>query len=337
MTDRTLTQDQRLSWLERYTGFVLVSVLLLIFMGALVKSHEAGLTVPDWPTTYGQNMFLYPYDMWIGGIFFEHGHRLLASAIGVFTVVLTTWLFFAPVSKALKTAGLLALTTVIIQGVLGGLTVLYLLPDSISIAHGVLAQTFLLLIVFIGFKLEHRSFISFNTRAYEQTAQKIFWYLSAGVGLLYLQLLLGAMTRHAEAGLAIPDFPLMGGQMIPLFDDKMFATINEWRQARYLPEVSLWQVAIHLAHRIGAIVVGIYFAVLVSLLLRTQARSTSLFRGGLFLAALVILQLTLGVITVWSERAPWLTSMHVVCGAALLAETFALTLRAGVEGGCIEG
>lgn len=332
-----VSSKKSLRWLTHYTGFLSFSVLVLIFVGALVKSHEAGLTVPDWPTTYGQNMFLYPYELWIGGIFFEHGHRLLASAIGLFTVILSFWLWISPVSSTLRFAGILAVVTVLIQGLLGGLTVIYLLPDAISIAHGMLAQTFLLLILFIRFHLrseptESHSAVNPHRNGLTST---VFWLAVGGLGLLYLQLFLGAATRHAEAGLAIPDFPLMGGQIIPQFDASMFAFINEWRQARYLPSVSSWQVLVHLLHRLGALVVGCYFAFLALRLIRLTAPESPLRRSALFVIALVLTQIVLGIVTVLSERGPWLTSFHVVCGAALLGATFILALSIGSETGHI--
>jgi heme a synthase len=277
-----------LRWLNHYTSFLSFTVLVLIFVGALVKSHEAGLTVPDWPTTYGQNMFLYPYELWIGGIFFEHGHRLLASAIGLFTVILSFWLWISPVSSTLRFAGILAVVTVLVQGLLGGLTVIYLLPDAISIAHGMLAQTFLLLILFIRFHLRAELYKTHSASIPHRgtLTTDMFWLGVGALGLLYLQLFLGAATRHAEAGLAIPDFPLMGGQIIPQFDVPMFAVINEWRQARYLPPVSSWQVLLHLLHRLGALVVGCYFAFFAFRLIplagpESHLRKTALFAGTL--------------------------------------------------------
>lgn len=331
------SSKKSLRWLSHYTSFLSFAVVVLIFVGALVKSHEAGLTVPDWPTTYGQNMFLYPYELWIGGIFFEHGHRLLASAIGLFTVILSFWLWISPISPTLRIAGILAVVTVLVQGLLGGLTVIYLLPDAISIAHGMLAQTFLLLILFIRFHL--RTELAENQSqpisTQETLTAPMFWLAVGALGLLYLQLFLGAATRHAEAGLAIPDFPLMGGQLIPQFDASMFAFINEWRQARYLPQVSSWQVLLHLLHRLGALVVGCYFAFFALRLIPLAGPKSNLQKSTLFVLALLLTQIALGIATVLSERGPWLTSLHVVCGAALLGATFVLTLYIGSATGHI--
>src|ERR1700741_4262746 len=120
--------------LRRFTKLVAVSTLFLIFAGGMVTSTGSGLAVPDWPTTYGENMFLFPPSKWVGGIFYEHGHRLIASSVGFLTIILAAWLWLADPRRWMKRLGLTALGAVILQGALGGLTVIFLLPDAISIA-----------------------------------------------------------------------------------------------------------------------------------------------------------------------------------------------------------
>jgi heme A synthase len=132
MHSREAVPDRLLKTLS----FILVGgVIFLIFVGGLVKSHEAGLSVPDWPTTYGENMFLFPYEKWIGGIYYEHGHRLLASVVGFITVCLAVATLFRERRWLPRLLSIVAVLTVILQGVLGGLTVWYQLPPAISIAH----------------------------------------------------------------------------------------------------------------------------------------------------------------------------------------------------------
>src|SRR5258706_14622690 len=82
--------NRRLHWFAVLTAFV---TFLLIGVGGLVTSHGAGMFVPDLPNTYGYNMFAFPISKWVGGIFYEHTHRLLASAVGLLTVILVFWLF----------------------------------------------------------------------------------------------------------------------------------------------------------------------------------------------------------------------------------------------------
>lgn len=125
------------SAMHRFAVFLAVSTFFLVIAGASVTSNQAGLSVPDWPLSYGQVM-----PEMKGGVFYEHGHRMIASAVGFLTVVLAVWLWRADDRKWLKKLGLLAVLAVVAQGVLGGLTVLFLLPKAVSISHACLAQLF---------------------------------------------------------------------------------------------------------------------------------------------------------------------------------------------------
>ena len=115
--------------LHRFARFVVACTVVLVLAGSLVTSTGSGLAVPDWPTSYGWSMFTFPPAMWVGGIFYEHGHRLIASGVGFLTIVLAIWLWLADPRRWMKRLGAIALATVILQGVLGGLTVLFFLPD----------------------------------------------------------------------------------------------------------------------------------------------------------------------------------------------------------------
>jgi len=136
-------------WLNRFVWLTAAATLFLICSGGMVTSKGVGLAVPDWPTTFGYNMFLFPVSQWIGGIFFEHTHRLVASAVGFLTIILAVWLWCAESRRWLRILGVVALMAVILQGVLGGLRVT-MLKDEIGIFHACLAQAFLGLLVFIG-------------------------------------------------------------------------------------------------------------------------------------------------------------------------------------------
>src|SRR5581483_9968060 len=132
-------------WLRRFTKFVAASTLFLIFAGAMVTSTGSGLAVPDWPLSYG--MLMPPM---VGGIFYEHGHRMIAATVGFLTVVQGIWLQLRARKRALRVLGWISVGAVIAQGVLGGLTVIFLLPHAISIAHAGLAEIFLCLNVSIA-------------------------------------------------------------------------------------------------------------------------------------------------------------------------------------------
>ncbi len=136
--------------LHRFALFTACCTAFLIFLGGLVTSTQSGLSVPDWPTTYGWNMFTFPFSKWVGGIFFEHSHRLVASFVGFLTVVLTLWTWLGEKRGWVKWLSATALGAVILQGVLGGLTVLFLLPAPISTLHACLAQTFFCLVIAVG-------------------------------------------------------------------------------------------------------------------------------------------------------------------------------------------
>jgi cytochrome c oxidase assembly protein subunit 15 len=123
-----------------FAALVAASTALLIFAGGLVTSTGSGLSVPDWPNTYGWFMWTFPLSKMVGGIFYEHLHRLVASTVGFLIVVLAVWLARAEPRRWVRRLGYLALAAVITQGVLGGITVLWYLPDAISIAHASLAQ-----------------------------------------------------------------------------------------------------------------------------------------------------------------------------------------------------
>src|SRR5947207_1781961 len=105
--------------LRRFSKFLCFATLFLIFLGALVKSTESGLSVPDWPTTYGHFMFAFPLDHMVGGIKYEHTHRMLASIVGLLTLVLCVCLWRSNVSLWLKRLGFIAFLTVVAQGILG--------------------------------------------------------------------------------------------------------------------------------------------------------------------------------------------------------------------------
>jgi len=320
-------------WLRRFAILLCVATVALIFLGGQVKSHEAGLSVPDWPMTYGENPLTYPVSKWTGGVFHEHFHRLWAGGVASLTFVLAVWLTIAARRRGLKVLGWLAVVTVLLQAVMGGLTVLLKLPVHVSSTHAILAQSFLLILVFIAYGLTRER----DRLAAQSTVRGGPTFRGAVliIAIIYGQLFLGALMRHTESGLAIPDFPTMGGQIIPRFDDAMLHNINDWRleysfnneRGVDLPEANLGQVAIHFAHRVGAVLLT---AVIVVLAIRAR-------RGGAprpvrksyhYLCMLLGLQLVLGMCTIWTAKAPWVTSLHVVTGACVLVLAGLLAARA---------
>src|SRR5438132_7119031 len=144
------SEPKSMSWLNRFAWFTAFATLLLICSGGMVTGKGVGLAVPDWPTTFGYNMFLFPASKWIGGILFEHTHRLIASTVGFLTIILAVWLWLVDPRRWVRILGVAAVGAVILQGVLGGLRVT-MLKDEIGIFHACLAQAFLGLVVIIAF------------------------------------------------------------------------------------------------------------------------------------------------------------------------------------------
>src|SRR5882757_1515459 len=132
-----LSSNQTNPWLCRFAILTAFVTFLLIGLGGLVTSHGAGMSVPDWPNTYGYNMFTFPISKWVGGIFYEHTHRLMASAVGFMTAILAIWLWVKEPRAWVRWLGVIAFFTVALQGLLGGLRVV-LFKDQIGIFHAAL-------------------------------------------------------------------------------------------------------------------------------------------------------------------------------------------------------
>ena len=267
-------------WVRRLSKLLVISTLLLIFAGALVKSHEVGLSVPDWPTSYGYQMFSFPLNDMIGGIFYEHGHRMIATVIGLMTLILAFAIYHTDHRLWLKKTAFFALGLVIIQGLFGGLTVLLFLPTPVSVIHAILAQ-----------------------------------------------LIIGALMRHTQSGLAIPDFPLSGGYIIPAFNQEMLNSIQSMQFESGLPFVTLSQIIIHYLHRMGALAVAISIGWLTLKIIQSKISNERLYRSIGFLITLLIIQIILGAFTIWSIKEPFITSIHVVNGAVILGVSTLLILR----------
>jgi cytochrome c oxidase assembly protein subunit 15 len=289
--------------LHRFSQFVVGCTVLLVLAGSLVTSTGSGLAVPDWPTTYGWNMFTFPPSKWVGGILYEHGHRLIASSVGFLTIILAAWLWLADPRRWMKRLGVAALAAVIAQGVLGGLTVLFFLPDAISTAHAGLAEIFFCLTVAIAL-FTSPGWIQGARGADDRTLRAVATLTTA---LVYTQIIVGAVMRHSGAGLAIPDFPLMFGGLVP----------DHWSNA----------IAIHFAHRVGALIVTAAVLATTAHIWYHHRGQRELTRPALVIVGLVAVQVTLGALTVLSRRDVAINSAHVVCGALVLASSLVITLR----------
>jgi len=284
------------------------STAVLIFAGGLVTSTGSGLSVPDWPNSYGWFMFTFPVENWVGGIFYEHSHRLIASTVGFLILVLAFWLWRVEPRRWVRRLGALALGAVITQGVLGGITVLWYLPDPISIAHASLAQLVFCLTTTIALVTSpgwRRRYADRGPVPDDRLLQRLSLVT---LGLIYTQIVVGATMRHTDAGLAIPDFPWAFGHLVPPHWDP--------------------KIAIHFAHRVGALIVSVMILATTGHVIAHHRRRLELMRPSILLLGLVTLQVTLGALTVLSRKQHIINSLHVVTGALVFITTLVLTLRA---------
>ncbi len=182
-------------WLHRYAVLWSFCTLFLVVAGGLVTSNDAGLSVPDWPLSYGKLM-----PTMEGNIFYEHGHRMVATMVGLLTIGMVIWLLCAERRRWLRNLGWISLAAVIAQGVLGGMTVIFLLPKPVSIGHACLAQLFFSTTVAIAL---------FTSESWQRGARivgdtgapPLHWLALAAPACVFLQLALGASARHQAVGI----------------------------------------------------------------------------------------------------------------------------------------
>lgn len=377
-------------WLHRFAVFAVACTFVLITMGGLVTSREAGLTVPDWPTSFGYNMFLLPFDQWLGksGIFEEHAHRLMASLVGLLTASIAIWMWAREsdgrtrtiaITGVLVTLGLMGVRTqtmfvvmavaaslmaafsvikiisnrsalrwwatlaysmVIVQGVLGGLRVTQL-KDQIGVLHGTLAQIFLIVLTCIALFTSRWWKASRAAKAIESLVPRVvrshFFFATL---LIFLQLILGATMRHQHAGLPVWDFPKAHGQWWPSTEESMLAKYNADRTALqnqlhankqtldaagnptiFLTtgkDIQATQISLHMFHRVTALLI-------LGLVLGTAILTHRKLGGGHVLSklsllwlGLVLVQATLGILTVLKYKPADIATLHVLVGAATL-------------------
>jgi len=306
------------AWLNRFAWLTFVATLLLICSGGMVTSKNVGLAVPDWPTTFGYNMFLFPVSKWVGGILFEHTHRLMGSVVGFLTIILAVWLWLREDRPWVRSLGVIALGGVILQGILGGLRVT-MMKDEIGIFHACIAQAFLGLLVVIALVTTNFWQTLANLRIDPLKLTQIKT-LAIGITLaIYLQLALGATMRHQHRDLAILDFPTANGAWIPDTSAAALAKINAWRDARGLSDVTAFQIWLQMVHRFLALVIAIAVIAFSLRVWRDAPRFVALKRLSIWWVALVTCQIALGAWTIWSNKAADIATAHVAVGAIMLS------------------
>jgi cytochrome c oxidase assembly protein subunit 15 len=288
--------------LRRYTKLVAAATFVLLLAGGMVTSTGSGLAVPDWPLSFGRLM-----PPMRGGVLYEHGHRMVATFVGLLIVIEAVWLWRSELRRWVKLLGWMALVGVVLQGLLGGLTVLLRLPDLISIGHAVLAE----LVFAITLAIAVACSVGWQrARTGDRTIDRAVPVLtSITAGVVLVQIALGAAVRHTGAGLAIPDFPLAYGQLVPPLDSG--------------------PVALHFAHRVGALVVTATVGLTALRIFRLKPGEEYLARPMIAMLALVFVQIALGGWTVLSFKAAGVATAHLGVGALLWGAAVVLAMRAG--------
>jgi cytochrome c oxidase assembly protein subunit 15 len=286
------------AWRHRFALATVAATLALIFIGGLVTSTGSGLSVPDWPLSYG--MLMPPM---VGGVFYEHGHRMAATQVGFLTLVLAVWTARAEARAGVRRLAWAALAAVIAQGILGGITVLYLLPTPVSVTHACLAQLFFCTTIALA-TVTSREWLGGAASDDDSGLRRAA--LAAAV-VVFAQLVIGAVMRHIGAGLAIPTFPTAFG--------------------RWIPPLESAPVAVHFAHRVGA--VAVFFATAWMASAAFRASDARFRRPAAMVLALVSVQVALGAAAVLTGKAVTPTTAHVAVGAAVLGACWWIALRAG--------
>jgi len=286
-------------WRHRFAQFTAAATFVLIFVGGLVTSTGSSLSVPDWPLSYGQ--FFPPM---VGGVRYEHGHRMVAATVAALTAALAIWTLREEPRRSVRRLGMAALSAILLQAVLGGVTVLLRLPTAVSVSHAALAQAFFCLVVALAL-ITGKDWLS--TPAEQGIDPWLGWLSIGTTTAVYCQLLLGAVVRHTGSGLAIPDFPLAYGRLVP--------------------ELASFGVAIHFAHRVGAVIVSGLALATAARIFQAHRRDPRRVRPAILLLVLVVIQLSLGASIIWTRKAALPTTAHVAVGAAILAVSLVLGLR----------
>ena len=283
--------------LNRFAIFVACATFFLIIAGALVTSNDAGLATPDWPLSNGQ-----VFPKMVGNLFWEHGHRMVATTVGMLTIVLMIYILKKEKRDWVRKLGVFALLAVIAQGLLGGLTVKLMLPLAVSTAHATLAQLFFCTTVSLAV-FTSRSWMEARPLPEEKGILPLRYICTAALVTIFLQLIIGATLRHSAT----------------------------WDQ--HLPTELI------LVHIGGAVAVTLALGSASLTVLRRHKDEKFLTRPALIALTLLVVQLSLGIAAYITRLASpndpqplnpmiSITVAHVACGALVFVSTIVLTLRA---------
>ena len=297
-----------------YCLFALVSITLLLFAGGFTTSIKAGMAFLDWPLSNGS---INP-EGWLTETdkFAEHSHRLLGMQIGLISIGLVLWTFLRESRAWVRKMAWALLALVVFQGLLGGARVLFdqlntlaesnLVAQFFLVAHACGAMLVLTLLVSITFACS-KSWITsqyvFPEDLEKDSLKRLAWiaYLAT-----FVQIFMGAVMRHADAGLAIARFPLAN-------------------ESSLLPAYWNFAISIHFAHRVGALILTVLLVYFVWRLLKHRALDKLFFRFPILISVILSLQVYLGALTIWTAKNPYSATMHHLVGAFLLATVWGIT------------
>lgn len=296
--------------LHRLAALTALVTWLLLIAGGLVTSTGSGLSVPDWPLSFGT---LFPKMQ--GGVLYEHSHRLVAGLVLILTLALTIWTARRTNDRLVRTLVFTGMTLVTVQALLGGATVILKIPPAVSIAHAGLAEIFFATILCAAASTSGRwNMTSTSRRIDRPNASQYRILFSLTAASLYLQILLGAVMRHLGAGREFPDWPTSAGSWFP-------AMYGDWgRMANWAHRTWAWIA--------GALVLGSAHVAWH----RLRARSSLFAITGIAMPAVLVAQFTMGVLSVKHDLPPTLTAVHLATGGLLWALSAVLALRSLTRG-----
>lgn len=280
--------------IRRFALLTAICTWLLLIAGGLVHGTGSSLACPDWPLCHGQF-----FPEMSHGVEYEHGHRLTAGTVSILTLILSIAILRSDRYRALRGLAIAAPIMVLAQATLGGLTVIFKLPTAITLSHLTLSMCFFSVVVMIAARTRFEGGVVATARA------TTGWTLRSTVGaigvLILGQILLGGLVRHRMAGLACTTFPLCFGHIWPPDSTSVFSE------------------RIHMLHRFGAVIVGTA-VIWASIVVRRRAVDVPSLRLAATIApVLVLLQVTLGVLSVTSLLQLHTVTAHLACGALVLA------------------
>lgn len=298
-----------------FAAFAFLWALALLYAGAYTTSIQAGMVFLDWPLS---NSSVMPDGWWENeAMRAEHGHRILGMKLGILSIIIASWVYLREGRPWVRKLAIGLLVLVILQGLLGGMRVKFdqlntgaetnAVGYTFRILHALGAEFTLCWLAALALSLSRR----WRERQCGLTSpvpQKIRTWGLVAVGTIILQILVGALMRHAGAGLAIPTFPLTP-------------------EGGVLPAVWTLPVTLHWLHRLGAVIATVAILIFLGMIFGRKSTRQALGGWGYAITALLAVQIFLGAATVWTHKNPVMASSHMLVGALLLASVWLLTMQ----------